>query len=537
MSSVRNLCMLLSAALLLAGCDKAIRRDAETTRFRQYLTKQSAAVQIDPEKPLTMSHAEQIALANSLGLSVSRLALKVQDENVKLAVSSGLPNASLNYSESYRSNAALARGPGGGEAPITDRTQRNLTVAAMAPVLDFGLTYYSYRIAVNRRSQDVLLIARAEQILRRDVRIAYTRHAGAIRQDQLASLAVQASEQVLRAAKALERERMTVPADTALVESAVAQAKLALAQAHNRVRQTHLTLSQLMSLGPEVAFTIDPSLVPLPPPPGPENVSAWEDRALAARPELFVQDLQLRISGNEVRREASAFFPKLDLTGSFNWTNNSVAVNPAFFLGGFQVTHSLLDGGATIWRYRSAKRQRDVERQRSLLISLGVLYDVDFAALRVSENYETVLAAEALETSRRAALEGIISLYREGLQDEAGAAQSLAELTVQATSLDSAQTEYLIAWHNLEAAVLPEEPLAPLAATQPASPPAASQGLSWPAGLEFLMPTPPADGTPQQNVEPQEAAPPAESTSQQDVQAEEAAPPPQANQQEEESHE
>ena len=213
--------ILLWACLLAAGCDKAIQRDAETTRFRQYLARQSAGVKIDPELPLTMTQAEEVALANSLELTVQRLALRVQDQNVKLALSSGLPNAALNYNESYRSNSAAASVPGFGQMVMADRTQRNLTVAAVAPVLDFGLTYYSYRIAVNRRSQDLLLLKRAEQTLRRDVRIAYTRHAGAIRQERLATVALQAGEQVLHAARCLEREQMTVPADTALVESAV----------------------------------------------------------------------------------------------------------------------------------------------------------------------------------------------------------------------------------------------------------------------------------------------------------------------------
>jgi outer membrane protein TolC len=482
--------VLVLAPLWLAGCDRAVQRDAEASRFRQYLSRQAEVVKIEPQTPLTMAQTEEIALHNSLGLAVSRLALKVQDESVKLALSSGLPDASLNYSEAYRSNAALAKIEGGGTTPVADRTQRNLTVAAVAPVLDFGLTYYSYRIAVNRKAQDVLLIKRAEQTLRRDVRVAYTRHAGAIRQERLSSLALQASEEVLRAAKALEREQMTVPADTALVQAAVAEARVDLARLHSRVRQSHLVLSQLMSLGPEVAFSIDPGLPTLPAAPSLENVAAWEDLALARRPELFVQDLQLRNSANVVRREASAFFPQLDLTGSYNGSNNSQAVNPAFFLGGFQVTHSLLDGGRTIWRYSAARRQRDVEREQSLLVSLGVLYDVDFAALRAGELYETVQAAAALESSRRLALDSIISLYREGMQYEAGAAQSLAALTSQATALDLAQTEYLVAWHELDAAVLPDEPMAPLAASRPATAPAASQGLSMPQDFSSFLQRP-----------------------------------------------
>jgi outer membrane protein TolC len=299
-------------------------------------------------------------------------------------------------------------------------------------------------------------------------------------------MAYQASGQVLRTAKSLERAELAVPADTALVEAAVAQAGLEAAQASNDVRQTHLVLSQLMNLAPSVAFTIDPALPMLPPPPKGDEVAAWEDRALAVRPELAVQDLERQVSASTVRRDASAFFPHLDATGSFNWSNAFLAANPTFFLGGFQVTNSLLDGGATLFRYNQARRQADVEKQRTLLVSLGVLYDVDFAALRVSQNYDTVQAAGKLESSRRAALNRTISLYREGLEDEAGAARSLADLTAQATTLDQSQTEYLVSWHVLEAAVLPERPLAPSITSQPATAPSPTQGLSLPTTLPSL---------------------------------------------------
>ena len=73
------------------------------------------------------------------------------------------------------------------------------------------------------------------------------------------------------------------------------------------------------------------------------------------------------------------------------------------------------------------------------------------------------------------ALDRIVSLYQEGLEDIAGAARSLADLTIQATTLDRAQTEYQVAWHELEAAALPERPVA-----KPTSRPAALPSLPLP---------------------------------------------------------
>ena len=133
------------------------------------------------------------------------------------------------------------------------------------------------------------------------------------------------------------------------------------------------------------------------------------------------------------------------------------------------MTHSLLDGGATIFRFNLARKAVDVEKARTLLVSLGILYDVDLRALRVRTTHETIGAAQALEAARREALKRILTLYREGLEDEAGAATALANLTIQATTLDRAQTDYLAAWHELEAAA--SQPAASEAVTtQPDNP-------------------------------------------------------------------
>ncbi len=456
---------LVCAGLLLAGCVKPVQRGAETQRFRDYLQQQAQQLGIEPGSPLTMQQCEQIALVSSLDLRVRNLALWLQDEQIRLALSNGLPKGKLTFIDNARSNKALTPGPNG-PVEMQERHQDNLAISVLQPALDWGLTWYSYRIAVDRKRQEQLLIVRAEQLLRRDVRAAYTQHAGAIRQARLSQTAYQAAEQVLRVARSLEKAQLTVKADTSLVEAALAEAGLQLSLANQGVEQSRLVLSQLMSLPPGTPFAIYEGLPVLPPVPTGEQVRGFEDHALAVRPELAVQDLERHAAASAIYREASAFFPRLDGIGSFNWTASDLVVNKTWFAGGFQVTHSLLDGGATIFRFNLARRATDVEKARTLLVSLGILYDVDLRALRVRTAHETVVAAQSLEVARREGLRRILTLYNEGLEDEAGAATALANLTIQATTLDHAQTEYLVAWHELEAAALPE---LSVAASQPAS--------------------------------------------------------------------
>ncbi|MCY2928460.1 MAG: TolC family protein [Planctomycetota bacterium] len=459
-----------AAAAVLAGCPGPVRRADEIGRFQAYNKSQASGLGVRADEALSMARCEQVALANSLDLRVRQMALGLQDDQVRLALTGAMPHANLQYADGTRSNENLGSFAGAPPAKMGDRHEKDLGIQAVLPVLDFGLTYYSWQIAKDRRAQGQFLLARAEQLLRRDVRVAYARHAGSIRQQRLAETAYAAGVKVLEVARSLQQEKMTAGADTALIEAAVAQAALDLSLTKQRVEQTHMALTQLMSLSPGAQFRIDESPMALPVAPNAATARAFEDRALRTRPELAVQDLERRASASSVLREAAGFFPRLDLTAGLNWTSSSLVVNPAFFTGGFLVSHALLDGGATVIRTQQAQKASDIEKERSLLLSLGILYDVQMRVLAVRDAEATVTAARALERSRAIALNRIVSLYQEGLEDVSGAARSLGELTVQATTLDRAMTEYQAAWHELEAAVLPERPVAAVA-SRPASRP------------------------------------------------------------------
>jgi outer membrane protein TolC len=156
--------------------------------------------------------------------------------------------------------------------------------------------------------------------------------------------------------------------------------------------------------------------------------------------------------------------------------------NPAFFLYGFQVADSLLDGGSQIWRYGLAEKTRTVEEERTLLLSLAVMYDVNLRALMLQRDRETIRALQVTEDARKKAFDEILSLYKEGMETEAGTAKALAELNIQSLGVDKAQTDYLVTWYEFQDATLVEEsppptPTAPPTPPAPATQPVAGTGL------------------------------------------------------------
>ena len=471
---MRTLATALALALLaLAGCQTTtIQRADEVARFQTELAQRNVAAQLDPAVPLTLDRAVELALARSLALRVQQLRLGLHDEDVRLAMAGALPKASVAYSPSYRSNANLMAMGGGPPVKTSDQTMQNFSVQTVIPILDWGATFYAYQQAKDRRVQDELLLARARQTLTRDVRVAYARLAMCQRQEELARYGLHAARELLRQAQSLVRQGLLAPTALTEVEAGLAQAALPWTLYRRQAETARLALGQLLTLPPGAAFSVVTTLVPPPPLPSAATVLAWEDHALRERPELAVQDRERQIAAHAVRERFAAFLPRLDGQVGFNWSSLSLAVNPAYFQFGLLVTDSLLDGGRDWWKYRRAQKVTDVEAERTLLLSLGILYEVDFGVLRLYTAHDTVVARAAVVAAQTAALREIVSRYREGLETGSEAVRALATMCQARLDLDQAQTDYLLVSYDLAAATL-----ADVSAPAPAPPPSAAAAL------------------------------------------------------------
>jgi outer membrane protein TolC len=271
------------------------------------------------------------------------------------------------------------------------------------------------------------------------------------------------------------------------VEAGLARAASEWTAIRRGVEQARLALAQTLSLPAGVPFTIDET----PPPPrallAPADIARLEQHALEARPELHGQDRERRIAASDVRKEFAQFFPRFDGLANFNWSSLSMAVNPAYFTGGFQIASSLLDGGTQWWNYQLAKKAMGVEEMRTLLLSLGILYEVDLRVLQVFTAFDGVITREAVVKAQQEALRQMVSLYREGLETGTTTVRSLAEMYAARLLLDQGQADYQVAWYELDAATLAAEP-------KPAVPP--GPPAPAPTPLPAFTPVPALDNLP-----------------------------------------
>ncbi|MCZ7645889.1 MAG: TolC family protein [Planctomycetota bacterium] len=426
-------------------------------RFNATISSRILDLQLDPQRPLALQECEQIALRNNLAYRVKLLETRLQDDEVRLAFSRALPEVTAEFKKTRRSNEPLVSGQSGGTFSFEDIEVDRFNIRALIPIFDFGSTYFAYQMAKDRRVQERLAAVRARQLLLRDVRVSYARFASAIRQERLARAAVEAAKDALNVSRSLEREGLAARSDTAFVEAGLAQADLEWTMAKRLMLETRSRLSNTMSVTTWTEYMVQDSSASSPPMPTLEKVKELEQIALRLRPELWSQDLERHIAANNVRRSVAAFFPHIGGNADFDWTSISTQVNPAYFTFGFTVGQTLLDGTSRIWQHKLAKGQEATASERALLTAMGVLFEVDFRILQLIRAHDTLDARRRVVTSQESLLKLIQSRHRENLESGANVARALADLREAQRSLDQSETDYLVAWYELNAAALADE--------------------------------------------------------------------------------
>lgn len=460
MTKIRFLVCSGLALLALSGCrTPPPDRAGETQRFRDELQKRLAELKIDPAVPMTADRCVEIAMLNSLDQRVRLLRAGLKDDQVKQSLSAALPKLDLNANFSRRDRDPLMdMGWGGPPIAMEDRQTSMAALQLTIPVVDWGTTYFAWQIANDRRRQEWLTIERSRQQLNRDVRIAYVRLAAAQRQERMGRLAVVAAQEMVRMSRSLEREGLGARASTASVEAGQAQAVLVWTGLRRSVEQARLQLLQLMSLPAGVEFAVDDRLPGVRELPEPATLPQFADRALAFRPELYVQDQERAAAASGVKKAMTEFLPHLNLVGSANWSSSSRLVDSTYCAWGAQLSQSLLNGGANWWNYTMAKQTVRVEEEKALLLSMSILYEVDFGVLQLLSAHDVMDAQETVAKARFEEMKMISSRYRLGLETGSEAARSLANLYMAYIDLDANQANYQVAWLNLETAAPPVPP-------------------------------------------------------------------------------
>lgn len=450
----RRFGLLIVVVLAASGCaSERFARNAEIERFTKTVAARTAAADLRPGRVLTLAECETLALDNNLAYRVEVLAAKLADPEVGIALSRLLPRGDATLRFTTRSNEPLTEASPGQSFAFEDKTQETFHLSVILPIFDYGASYMAWRIAKDERTQSLLAILGARNALLRDVRSAYVRLDGAQREASLVRAEVDASLEELRAARALEREGFTTPADTAFVEAALARAERDLALAGRTTAVARSALCRTLSVPVWSEFGIagqdigDPDV-----PTSAEAVRALEDGALRRRPEPRSQDHARNIAAAKVHQATAELFPRLDGIFSFDWLSSSKLVNPSFVTAGATIGHALLDGGATLSRLERAEAGTAVEEERAILVAMGVVYDVDVRVLEMLRASDALAADRRVEAAAERLLDEVRGRHREGLAGGADLSRALADLHAARRQSSRTRTELRVAGIELRRA-------------------------------------------------------------------------------------
>lgn len=281
--------------------------------------------------PLTLHGAMARALLHNLDARVHALEQDLSLGQVELARLGLLPSVTGRYGTETRSNlqassstSVLTGRESLSASTSIDRTRRVGSLTAVWNLLDFGVSHHAAK-----QQADRALIAherrrRAVQVIVQEVRSAWWRAVAAER----AVSAMDALEARVRAALE-ESERMGAVQLRSPVES-LRFRRAMLGTLHEINRQRHerrrakLELGALIGLAPEAGFRL---AIPAPEGPQPPSLSLsteeLEARALAFRPELREEQLNVRIASAEAKKALIRILPGLEIEGAVRHDSNS----------------------------------------------------------------------------------------------------------------------------------------------------------------------------------------------------------------------
>lgn len=344
------------------------------------------------EKPLTLEDCINYALENNLEVRIAKLNEEIQDKQTLMEKLNMLP--SLKADASWRRRDKLRKSDAYNW--LTDQDEKDYTVSELKEnswanlvltwdVLDTMMAYV--RSGISEMHEEVLKQERVRQSqqLALDVTQAYW-HAAAV-------------EDALDFVHDIERELIDVKSrlDQAVsagsydgmaardVEMRLKELEMTIRQLQANLSKERLELARLMGLNQNVQFTLArPPLKPIIgalPHTKELNIDRLEEYALLHRPELFVNDMKVRIQMEEVKNKVLSMFPGVNVFAGTHYDSNRLLHASTWNSIGAGVGWELLDLPAKFAAYKGQEKSVEMAKTQRLMTTVGVITQVHIALL------------------------------------------------------------------------------------------------------------------------------------------------------------
>ncbi len=401
-----------------------------------------AAFAILPALPerLTLSQAEDYALAHQPALAASRLRAEAEIQRVDEARSQFFPQiqGEAVLVKARDDDSRLAATGGISNPTILSRQSDGAMLSQL--ITDFGRTYF---LTTSARSSAVSAAERAEEareslLLRVDQ--AYFAVQGAQALLQVAGQTVSTNQVLLDRVKALAGANLKSSLDVSFQQVNIAQAKLLRIQAAGRLDEAFADLSAALGLGGKVEFTLAPiDLDPMPATDaGPLIAQAW-----AHRPDLLAARADREAAVRFAKAEVAARFPTVSAQGGVGINPGTVNKDlpPDYAAIGLNVSVPVFTGGMLTARGREAALRAQAAQQDLAAQETDAARDVYNAWTEAKTAYEGIAVSQELLDAAQQAFELARSRYQVGASSivelsEADLQEIQAEITAATSRYD-----------------------------------------------------------------------------------------------------
>ncbi|MBF0125798.1 MAG: TolC family protein [Magnetococcales bacterium] len=360
--------------------------------------------------PLTLHEAMARALKYNLDLRLKRMEEVLSGHQEDVALLEMLPKLTTAAGYSDRApdtssvSKSMATGMVSSDPSVSrDSTSRTADLTLSWNLLDFGMSYYQTRQEANKHLIQSEYRRKAAHNLLKDVRFAYWKAAAAQWLEREIGTILQASEEAMELARKVENENLRSPVHALQFQLGLLEIMRQMEKSRADLAIAREELATLIHLPPGTAFQLvdDSGAMELAPDPG-VPVEELERMALAARPELRIEQYQARIEADETRKAIARLFPGLEFAVSASYDDNTYLVYQHWAQAGARLSWNLVRTLTRAPQMSLADSRENVVQLRRLVLHMAVVSQtrIAFHEYRASRDALRRLVVES-DTRRR----------------------------------------------------------------------------------------------------------------------------------------
>lgn len=389
-------------------------------------------------KTLTLQRAEQIAIQNHPQIQAATYLASAAKAQVTETKSAYYPAAygsvtGVDAENNSRITAGALNNP-----IIYERYANGLTVNQL--ITDFGRTHELVKSS-NYHAQ-----AEQENVVttRADVLVAVDQAYFAVLKAQavltVAQETVKERQLVSDQVTALEENKIKSGLDVSFANVDLAQARLLLIQTQNDVDASFAQLSAALGYADQRMFQLAEQPLPAAPP---SDISQLIQQALANRPELIGQRLNVDSAHSYATAERDLWFPTLSAAGAAGLTPvGANQLSPRYAAAGFNLNIPIFNGHLFGALHSEAASRARAEDESLRDLQDRIVRDVRTAWLNANSAYQRLGVTDQLLAQANQALDLASSRYKLGLSSIIELSQAQLNQTQAQIEQSSAKYDY-----------------------------------------------------------------------------------------------